>query len=87
MAERKEGAKGQQDLQKELRELRAQVAALSNAKQAEVDKADSSPLDDDAVLDFDGLIESLKAEIEELPAMTSIALFTLGILVGRLLSH
>lgn len=87
MAARKSGSAGPDDLQKELEALRAQVTALSQTQPAESDEASSPDPEDDGHIDFEGLIESLKTEIEELPAMTSLALFTLGILVGRLLSH
>lgn len=92
-------ANGDEDLRKELDALRAQVQALAGAREnapvAPPPRADASPApdgpspedDSGGPVDFDGLIEALKHEVEDLPAMTTLAVFTLGILVGRLLTH
>ncbi len=99
------------DMQKELEQLRAEVATLSAArasKKAAADKADTTPkeskppeVDDSsdiiesakaAVADdeelksqFDQLFEQLEYEIKDLPAITTLAVFSLGVLFGRLL--
>jgi small-conductance mechanosensitive channel len=103
------------DMQNELEQLRAEVAALSAAragKKAAEAQADTSPVEsqspetgdltgdiggilenvkaaaaDDAELSgqFDQLIEQLEHEIKDLPAITTLAVFSLGVLFGRLL--
>jgi hypothetical protein len=99
------------DTQKELEQLRAEVAALSAArasKQAAVAQSDTAPIEqqppetdelsgilenakaavaDDAELkgQFDQLFEQLEQEIRDLPAITTLAVFSLGVLFGRLL--
>ncbi len=99
------------DTQKELEQLRAEVAALSAAresKQAAVAQSDTDPIEqqrsetddlngilenaqaavaDDAELkgQFDQLFEQLEQEIKDLPAITTLAVFSLGVLFGRLL--
>ena len=99
------------DTQKELEQLRAEVAALSAArasKQAAVAQSDTAPIEqqrpetdelsgilenaqaavaDDAELkgQFDQLFEQLEQEIKDLPAITTLAVFSLGVLFGRLL--
>lgn len=103
------------DMQNELEQLRAEVAALSAArasKKAAEAQADTSPVEspspetgdltgdisdiienakaataDDAELagQFDQLIEHLEHEIKDLPAITTLAVFSLGVLFGRLL--
>ncbi len=99
------------DTQKELEQLRAEVAALSAArasKQAAVAQSDITSIEqqrpetdelsgilenaqaavaDDAELkgQFDQLFEQLEQEIKDLPAITTLAVFSLGVLFGRLL--
>ena len=108
------------DMQNELEQLRAEVAALSAArasKKAAEAQPDTSPVEsrspetgapetddstgdiggiienvkaataDDAELSgqFDQLIEQLEHEIKDLPAITTLAVFSLGVLFGRLL--
>ena len=108
------------DMQNELEQLRAEVAALSAArasKKAAEAQADTSPVEslspetdvpetgdltggigsilenakaataDDPELSgqFDQLIEQLEHEIKDLPAITTLAVFSLGVLFGRLL--
>ena len=109
------------DMQNELEQLRAEVAALSAArasKKAAEPQPDTSPVEsqsqsqsqspetgdltgdiggilenvkaataDDAELSgqFDQLIEQLEHEIKDLPAITTLAVFSLGVLFGRLL--
>ncbi len=103
------------DMQNELEQLRAEVAALSAArasKKAAETQPDASPVEtqspetdyltgdisdiienakaataDDAEMtgQFDQLIEQLEHEIKDLPAITTLAVFSLGVLFGRLL--
>jgi hypothetical protein len=99
------------DMQKELEQLRAEVAALSTAQaskkaaetQVENNPNVSSPseaeevseiisnaraaVEDDEELkgQFDHLINQLEHEIKDLPAITTLAVFSLGVLFGRLL--
>jgi hypothetical protein len=84
------------DLRKELESLRAQVAALSasqagrgavSAAAPPPDTQASFSIPDEAPIDFAGLVESLKVELEEIPPMTAIGVFALGLLVGRLLGN
>lgn len=99
------------DMQTELEQLRAEVAALSatraskqaaNAQEdttsvdnqsAETDEVNSviesaqAAIESDAELEgqFDELFKKLEHEIEDLPAITTLAVFSLGVLFGRLL--
>ena len=100
-----------EDMQTELEQLRAEVAALSAARASK--QADKSPPEtvsaesresepdevssiienaqaavaDDAEIkgQFDQLFEQLEHEIKDLPAVTTLAVFSLGVLFGRLL--
>lgn len=99
------------EIQSELEQLRAEVAALSAAR-ASKDASDAqqatSPVEhqlqeanevndiienakaavaDDPELkgQFDQLFEHLEQEIKDLPAITTLAVFSLGVLFGRLL--
>jgi hypothetical protein len=100
-----------QDMQLELEQLRAEVAALSAARtrkkaaeaqtEASVDDTQAAQSDEvsgiigqaqaaveaDAELkgQFDQLFEHLEQEIKDLPAITTLAVFSLGVLFGRLL--
>lgn len=99
------------DMQKELEQLRAEVAALSAARtsknasrtqpqpvpvEQQLPEAETvsdvieharSAVEDDAELkgQFDQLFEHLEQEIKDLPAVTTLAVFSLGVLFGRLL--
>ena len=99
------------DMNKELEQLRAEVAALSAArasKQAAEAQSEKSPVeppasdadDADGIIEqareavaenaelkgeFDQLFEHLEQEIKDLPAVTTLAVFSLGVLFGRLL--
>jgi hypothetical protein len=84
------------DVQKELDQLRKEVAALSAArKQKEAtsaqnnDNASSDAEEDDAGHEIKGQIEELikllQDEIRDMPALTALAVFALGVLMGRLL--
>jgi len=100
-----------EDMQTELEQLRAEVAALSAARASkQADKAPSETVSaesraseadevssiienaqaavaDDAEIkgQFDQLFEQLEHEIKDLPAVTTLAVFSLGVLFGRLL--
>ena len=94
--------KKEDDLRKELDEMRAQILALSAAKEAEAAAADPSEAEISAAAvaaaaaaaveehrpaDFEGLMDELRREVEELPVMTTLAVFALGVMVGRLMAH
>ena len=84
------------DVQEELNQLRKEVAALSAQRKK---KASSAPREDeDAPADAEAgetehaikgqieeLIKLLQEEIRDMPAATTLAVFALGILMGRLL--
>lgn len=99
-----------EDMHEELKQLRAEVAALSTSranKLAAAANLDSAPVEqqpgseelidilekariavgDDVELKshFDQLFEQLEHEIKDLPAITTLAVFSLGVLFGRLL--
>jgi len=100
-----------EDMQEELEQLRAEVAALSAArasKQVAEAKPENDPVEpqaaepdeveglieqartavaEDAEVkgQFDQLFEQLEHEIKDLPAITTLAVFSLGVLFGRLL--
>ena len=86
------------DMQQELERLRAEVAALSKAKQegkplpgeesADSDSAQSEnnqSFGDELKSQMEEMIELLETEIREQPAMTALVIFSLGILMGRFL--
>lgn len=99
------------DMQKELEQLRAEVAALSAARASKnanddqpdnpadehqlaeadevngiIENAKAAVADDPALKgQFDQLFEHLEQEIKDLPAITTLAVFSLGVLFGRLL--
>jgi len=99
------------EMQKELEQLRSEVAALSQSRAGErtakqeadipakpieepgqlaastVVEAASIDIDDpDAVQNqMDHLLEQLEQEIRDLPTITTLAVFSLGVLFGRLL--
>jgi hypothetical protein len=100
-----------QDMNKELEQLRAEVAELAAArasKNAAETQAETIPpesqlseseevseiighaqaaVEADAELkgQFDQLFEQLEHDIKDLPAITTLAVFSLGVLFGRLL--
>jgi len=100
-----------ENMHKELEQLRAEVAALSAArasKKADEAETQSDPKDHqlseseeitgiiehaqaaveaDSELkgQFDQLFEQLEQDIKDLPAITTLAVFSLGVLFGRLL--
>ena len=82
-------AKSKDDLQKELDELRAEVRALSESRKPGLEATTAPDGEEEGPegVDFEGLVDSLRQEIEELPAMTTLAVFTLGLVVGRLLAQ
>jgi len=99
------------DMQKELEQLRAEVAALSAARASKsasdaqpettpdehqlpeadevndmIETARAAVADDPEMKgQFDQLFEHLEQEIKDLPAITTLAVFSLGVLFGRLL--
>lgn len=100
------------DMQKELDALRAEVAALSEARvkeraeqrQADIPEAVAEPevaatvaagiteaaaidIDDAAAVQshMDKLLSQLEHEIRDLPTITTLGVFSLGVLFGRLL--
>ena len=84
------------DLQDELLRLRKQVEALSAARrkqraQAESEQEEPEPVDDDTETEhaigkqIEELIQLLREEVRDMPAMPTLAVFMLGILVGRYL--
>ena len=86
---------------RELEKLRADVAALSDArrqdatKPAEAPASPAEPATEPAQIELaipeeqksqlEELGELLQAEIRDLPTITTLAVFSLGILMGRLL--
>jgi hypothetical protein len=102
-----------EEMQKELESLRAEVATMSKARAAErkkkpkpeaaketppatdeiiaeaatvVDAAAIDVNDSDAVQSqIDKMLEQLEREIKDMPAVTTLAVFSLGVLFGRLL--
>ena len=87
-------AKPRRDVQKELDELRAQVEALaaaqkerSAAAEPEAQATPEPPEEErDLVKSFEDLFQSLQQDLNETPTTTCLAIFALGILVGRALA-
>ena len=89
------------DLMSEIEALRSQIDALSKQmpNPAEAQSAAKDPLDvnhwdalgiDSDTIDkikeqFDGFVELIEKQMQEIPAGTAIAIFALGVLLGRLL--
>ncbi len=88
------------DLMNEIEALRSQIDALSKQMpkpanrnrahdRAEADPWDALGIDSDAVEkikeQFDGFVELIEKQLHEIPAGTAIAIFALGVLLGRLL--
>ena len=85
-----------EEMQGELERLRKEVAALSQARREkrpepppEEEEALSTPqaAEDDQVMEsqVEELLKLLKDEIRDMPTITTVAVFALGILVGRFL--
>ena len=92
----------QDDTLRELERLRADVAALSDARREAAVKpaepppeASATPVSEAAAIDaavteeqksqLEELGDLLQAEIRDLPTITCLAVFSLGILMGRLM--
>ena len=84
------------DLEAELNALKAQVFAMraaqsqaaagdDSARSSAEDAPEDEPLD--VAAHFEELFEQLKTEIEDIPTMTGLAIFGLGVLTGRLLAN
>ena len=88
------------DTARELEKLRADVAALSEARREDSAKAaepspEPAPVSDPAPAEFalpeeqrsqlEELGDLLQQEIRDLPTITCLAVFSLGILMGRLM--
>ena len=89
------------DTARELEKLRADVAALSDARRKDEVKppeppagsADASPepvqidleIPEEQKSQLEELGDLLQAEIRDLPTVTCLAVFSLGILMGRLM--
>ncbi len=84
------------DVQEELKQLRKEVATLSAARKKKTSSAPQADEDVPAATEagetenaFKGQIEELikllQEEIRDMPAVTTLAVFALGILMGRLL--
>jgi len=84
------------DVQKELDQLRKEIAALSaarNKKEPNWTQSDDNASSDAEAGDteheikgqIEELIKLLQDEIRDMPALTALAVFALGVLLGRLL--
>lgn len=84
------------DIQRELDQLRKEVAALAAARERKESSANRE--NDDAAMDaedgakehaikgqIEELIKLLQDEIRDMPAATTLAVFALGFLLGRYL--
>jgi F0F1-type ATP synthase membrane subunit b/b' len=82
------------ELQKELEQLRQQVAELSKAraeqkstKSAEEEEPKSTSESEESEAAFkheiDELLKVLQDEVRDMPAVTALLVFALGILMGR----
>ena len=87
---------GTSDVQKELDQLRKEVAALSAARKqkepptTQDDDVDEAPTDaeqgeqEHAIKDqIEELIKLMQDEIRDMPAVTTLVVFALGIIMGR----
>ncbi|UCD69323.1 MAG: hypothetical protein JSW48_04375 [Betaproteobacteria bacterium] len=81
-------------LHKELEQLRQQVAALSKARAEQKStnspgekesSSTSEPEESDAAFknEIDELLKMLQDEVRDMPAVTALVVFALGILMGR----
>ena len=83
------------ETQKELEELKSQVAALSQARRAEREPpgpaatatpAESPPADEHDLEDqIEKLVDLMGDELRNNPVLTGVAIFVAGLLVGRML--
>ena len=95
-------AKTKAQLQAELDELKERLRVLTEAQAAEAaarePEAEITPEpatvvdaeeveDEGGGIDFDELVDLLKREIDDVPVMTCLAIFGLGLITGKLLSH
>ncbi len=82
------------DVQEELKQLRKEVAALSAARKQKdsptTREVDDAPTDTEQgetehaiKRQIEELIKLLQDEIRDMPAVTTLAVFALGILMGR----
>jgi hypothetical protein len=84
-------------LRSQVADLQSQCGAIkepAGAGESEMPVEEASPSDKTELFDFKGiqphleeLIQELEREFKDLPAMPAIAIFALGILVGRFLSR
>ena len=78
---------------KQLEELRAEVAALKAARKQQAAEAvaqEAEEEDEEEVVEsksiqgqLEDLMELLEQEIQDMPAVTALAVFSLGVLMGR----
>ena len=82
------------DLQGQLAELKRQVVALSEAREASVEAVGSpaAPEDEETTLigsealqHAEELVQLLEKELRENPVLSGLAIFVAGLLVGRLM--
>ena len=91
---------GSDDTARELEKLRADVAALSEARHEDAGKAAEAPppkpaatakmpaeytIPDEQRSQLEELGDLLQQEIRDLPTITCLTVFSLGILMGRLM--
>ena len=82
------------NMRDELEELRKQVQELASAQRAsdretdaESPEIESTGVDEGTLASkFEDLFKSLEQDINEMPTTTGLAIFALGILVGRTLA-
>ena len=87
-------SKTKSQLEAELKELKAHMRTLTQAQAeaaaaapAVVEEEDPAEAHGNLAAHFDELLDVLKHEVEDVPVMTGIAIFGLGVLTGRLLAH
>lgn len=76
------------EMQVELDKLRAEVAALSEARAAESEEADEEADEgtgEKASKRVRELLSRLEEELDELPTLSSLGVFAMGVLLGRFL--
>ena len=85
---------GKASLERELKELRKQVALMAEREESRVEAEE--PSEDEEVGDEEGNLSILRGKLEEfmgtlhqdlrdIPATTAVGIFALGVLMGRLL--
>lgn len=98
MAKDPKGHSKKQTLAKEVDLLRQQVAALAEARVVEAAKvaespeeapADSRPesISDGVKAQLETLVQDLRDDLQETPTSTGLAIFALGLLMGRALAR